>query len=105
MEVAVIVKDAMRQYSIDDKGVEHIIRLSIENWWVLDRESWVNLTPFLYNIDAWEDSTLLLITKADYLNHLNTIPAVAETMIKMDENFAIATQIGFYQCSITLFSG
>jgi CRP-like cAMP-binding protein len=89
---AFLVKGAMRQYSIDDKGVEHIIRLSIENWWVLDRESWVMLTPSKYNIDAWEDSTVLLITKADYLNHLYTIPAVAETIIKMDENFAIATQ-------------
>jgi CRP-like cAMP-binding protein len=89
---AFLVKGAMRQYSIDDKGVEHIIRLTIENWWVLDRESWVNLTPSVYNIDAWEDSTVLLITRADHLNHLKTIPAVAETMIKMDENFAIATQ-------------
>jgi CRP-like cAMP-binding protein len=28
---AFIVKGAMRQYTVDDKGVEHIIRLSIEN--------------------------------------------------------------------------
>ena len=51
---AFIVKGAMRQYSVDDKGVEHIIRLSIENWWVADRESYVMLTPSKYNIDAWK---------------------------------------------------
>ena len=28
-----VVKGAMRQYSVDDKGAEHVVRLSIENWW------------------------------------------------------------------------
>src|SRR5688572_2838904 len=54
-----IVKGAMRQYTIDEKGIEHIVHLSIENWWVGDRESWVMLTPSNYNIDAWEDTDLL----------------------------------------------
>jgi len=29
---AFIVKGAMRQYSVDDKGVEQIVGLFIENW-------------------------------------------------------------------------
>src|SRR2546430_2813601 len=67
---AFIVKGAMRQYSIDDKGVEHIVRLFIENWWVSDRESFVMLTPSIYNIDALEDTEALLITRAEFLNKL-----------------------------------
>src|SRR6201988_3021907 len=89
---AFIVKGAMRQYSVDDKGVEHIVRLSIENWWVSDRESYVMLTRSKYNIDAWEDSDVLLLTRADFLNRLSTIPAINEMTRKMDENFAIAAQ-------------
>ena len=88
---AFIVKGAMRQYTIDDKGAEHIIRLCIENWWVLDRESWSKGTPSVYNIDAWEDCELLLLTNADHLSHLG-IPAVNELVLRLDENFAIATQ-------------
>src|SRR3989442_15121277 len=61
-----IVKGAMRQYSVDDKGAEHIVRLFIENWWVADRESYIMLTPSVYNIDAWENTDVLLITRADY---------------------------------------
>src|SRR5204863_7732906 len=68
---AFIVKGAMRQYSVDDKGIEHIVRLSIENWWAVDRESYMMLTPSPYNIDAWEDTDALLVTKADSLNWLN----------------------------------
>jgi CRP-like cAMP-binding protein len=89
---AFIVKGAMRQYSVDDKGVEHIVGLFIENWWVADRESYVMLTPSVYNIDAWEDSDVLLLTKADHFSRLSPIPAINEMTLKMDENFAIATQ-------------
>jgi CRP-like cAMP-binding protein len=89
---AFIVKGAMRQYRVDDKGVEHILRLSIENWWVADRESYIMLTPSRYNIDAWEACELLTLTRADYLEKLNSIPAINEMAKKMDENFAIATQ-------------
>lgn len=89
---AFIVKGAMRQYSVDDKGTEHIVGLLIENWWAVDRESYVMLTPSVYNIDAWEDTEMLVITKADFLNHLSSIPAINEMARKLDENYAIATQ-------------
>src|SRR5437016_4051918 len=62
---AFIVKGAMKQYSVDDKGAEHVVQLSVENWWAGDRESFVMLTPSVYNIDAWEDTDALLITRAD----------------------------------------
>jgi CRP-like cAMP-binding protein len=89
---AFIVKGAMRQYSVDDKGVEHIVRLYIENWWAADRESYVMLTPSIYNIDAWEDTDALLLTSADFLGRLSSIPAINEMARKMDEKFAIAAQ-------------
>src|SRR5262249_54792497 len=50
---AFIVKGAMRQYTVDDKGTEHMVRLAIENWWIGDRESWTRQIPSEYNIDAW----------------------------------------------------
>src|SRR5258705_12426386 len=59
---AFIVKGAMRQYTVDDKGAEHIVQLFIENWWASDRESFIMLTPSIYNIDAWEDTDALMIT-------------------------------------------
>jgi CRP-like cAMP-binding protein len=89
---AFIVKGAMRQYSVDDKGTEHIIRLSIENWWVVDRESFVMLTPSVYNIDAWEDTEALIITKADIMNLINQIPSIAQMIRKLDEKHSIADQ-------------
>ena len=89
---AFIVKGAMRQYSVDDKGMEHIVHLSIENWWAGDRESYITFMPTIYNIDAWEETELLTITRADQLNLLEKIPAIASMIIHMDERNAIASQ-------------
>jgi CRP-like cAMP-binding protein len=87
-----IVKGAMRQYSVDDKGVEHIVQLSIENWWVGDRESFIMLTPSTYNVDAWEDTELLVTTRAEQLDLLEKIPAISSMILKMDERHFITSQ-------------
>jgi CRP-like cAMP-binding protein len=87
-----IVKGAMRQYSVDDKGIEHIVQLSLENWWVGDRESWAMSKPTIYNIVAWEDTEMLLITRPDTLRLAQEIPAFDEAVRMMDERRSIANQ-------------
>ena len=75
---AFIVKGSTRQYLVDEKGVEHIVHLGIEDWWVGDRESWVMSVPSAYCIDAWEDSELLLISRPDTLRLAEQCPAFNE---------------------------
>ncbi len=88
---AFITKGAMRQYTVDDKGTEHIARLGIENWWMGDRESFIMFTPSAYNIDAWEDTEMLIISRPAVLE-LKKIPAFAEMMHTLDERNNIANQ-------------
>ena len=90
--VGFIVKGAMRQYSVDDKGIEHIVHLYIENWWVSDRESALMLTPSKYNIDAWEDTELLVATIADMADLMEKIPSFGQMTRLMDSRNAIASQ-------------
>ncbi|TWH99098.1 CRP-like cAMP-binding protein [Flavobacterium tiangeerense] len=87
-----IVKGAMRQYRVDEKGVEHMVQLFIENYWANDRESSTMLTPSIYNIDAWEDTDILLVTRADMLDLMAKIPSITEMIRLMDERNAIANQ-------------
>jgi CRP-like cAMP-binding protein len=89
---AFIVKGSMRQYTVDDKGAEHIVRLGVEGWWMGDRESWIMDTPSLYNIDAWEDTQMLLITRKSTLELLKSIPAFSEMIRQLDDNNNIANQ-------------
>lgn len=86
-----ILKGAMRQYSVDSSGNEHIIQLALENWWMVDRESYLMKTPSVYNIDAWED-TELLVLEADDLQQLLEIPAIKEMFWKMNQSSFIASQ-------------
>jgi CRP-like cAMP-binding protein len=89
---AFIVKGSMRMYSVDDKGTEHIVRLGVEGWWMGDRESWVMLSPSLYNIDALENTELLLINRADTLDLIKKIPSFSEMIRQLDERNNIANQ-------------
>ena len=89
---AFIVKGAMRQYTVDDKGEEHIARLSIENWWASDRESLMKQTPSIYFIDAWEDTEALLVTRDAFNDLIDRIPALSKWVRTIDVNFAIASQ-------------
>ena len=90
--LAFVIKGAMRQYFTDDKGIEHYMHLYIENGWVGDRESWVMCTPSIYNIDASEDSEIMLITRANILKLMQLFPVFAEMVRRIDEETTIATQ-------------
>ncbi|MFZ0599497.1 MAG: Crp/Fnr family transcriptional regulator [Flavobacterium sp.] len=87
-----IVKGAMRQYSVDEKGIEHIVQLLIENYWANDRESSTMLTASKYNIEACEDTELLMLTRAEMLDLIEKIPAMAKMIFLMDERNSIANQ-------------
>jgi CRP-like cAMP-binding protein len=70
-----VTKGCLRTYSVDEKGVEHILNFAIENWWIGDRESIQTGQPSIYNIDAIEDSEVALISK-DKFDHLcSEVPA------------------------------
>jgi CRP-like cAMP-binding protein len=86
-----ILKGALRQYSVDDSGMEHILQLSIENWWVVDRESFINQRPSKYFIEAWEDTELLVLPRPQ-LDVILQIPAIQAMFWQMSENNHIASQ-------------
>ncbi len=89
---AFVLNGAFRQYSIDEKGIEHIIHLGIENWWVGDRESFTMLTPSRFNIDAVEDSDVLLITFDKMQELIANVPAMSRMISKVDQRNFIASQ-------------
>jgi CRP-like cAMP-binding protein len=90
--MAFIVKGAMRQYTIDDKGTEHIARFGIEEWWMSDRESFVSLTPSRYNIEALEDCELLVATNENLILLREQSPLFVKMGVILDEKSFIASQ-------------
>jgi CRP-like cAMP-binding protein len=90
--IAFIVKGAMRQYRIDEKGTEHIVRFGIEGWWMSDRQSFINLTPSRYNIEALEDCDLLVSTNEKITPLMELSPAFVRMSHLLDQNNYIASE-------------
>ena len=62
--VAFVENGAMRLYSVDPNGSEHIVAFALEGSFMTDLYSFLTNEPTIYNIDAIEDSELVLITKS-----------------------------------------
>ncbi|MFC4635789.1 Crp/Fnr family transcriptional regulator [Dokdonia ponticola] len=56
-----VEKGLLRQYSIDEKGKEHILSFAPEGWIVTDRESVYFNQPSAYVIQAMENSQVILL--------------------------------------------
>ncbi|MEO6177147.1 MAG: Crp/Fnr family transcriptional regulator [Flavobacterium circumlabens] len=89
---AFITKGCLRTYSVDDRSMEHVLNFAIENYWIGDRESLLNGTPSRFNIDAIEDSTLLLISKENFAGLMKSIPQFQDLVNLIIERSFVAIQ-------------
>ena len=62
--IAYVNYGCLRKYKIDNKGSVHIIQFAISDWWISDLDSYLSGLPSIYNIDALQDSELLLLDKS-----------------------------------------
>lgn len=87
-----ICKGFLRTYFVDDKGGEHIMNFSPENYWTGDRESLTTGSPSKYNIDALEDSEILLIENVDFDRLCKSIPTFNDLINTILHNSFLASQ-------------
>jgi CRP-like cAMP-binding protein len=90
--IGFIVKGSARTFTVDEKGHEHILKLSVENWWLTDFESFYQLTPSRFNIEALEELEILQSTNAEIEDVLKNIPAFSAMSNLISQNNTIATQ-------------
>lgn len=69
-----VIKGCLRTYTIDEKGLEHVVQFSIEDWWTGDMYSFLTQQPSRYTIDALEDSELLYLDKASHEELYTKVP-------------------------------
>jgi CRP-like cAMP-binding protein len=72
--IAFIEKGALKAYSVDDNGIEHIIQFGLEGWVISDLYSFLTEEAATYNIDAIEDAELVLISKSAHEELLQKVP-------------------------------
>jgi CRP-like cAMP-binding protein len=89
---AFVERGLLRSYTVDDKANEHIIQFALEGWWIADMYSFLTSEPASYNIDAIEDSELLLLTPRSMDEMLLKIPKMERYFRILQQNSLIALQ-------------
>lgn len=89
---AFVEKGALRTYTVDEKGAEHIIQFAIEGWWTGDLFSFFTSEPSVYNIDVLEDAELLLLTRSAQDELLQKVPKFERFQRLLIQNAYVALQ-------------
>ncbi len=84
---AFVLSGCLRCYFIDENGFEHILQFAVEDWWITDMMSIITQNPSRLNIDALEESEILLIKREDQTELLEKIP-------QLEKYFRIKTESG-----------
>ncbi len=79
--IAYINKGTTRTFTIDEKGREHILYFSFEDWLIGDQESLFTQEPGLWNIQAVEDCELFYISKTDMDTLEDEISLVVQVIV------------------------
>ena len=87
-----VEKGILRSYSVDEKGNEHIIQFAPEGWWISDIYSFLTCDPSVYNIDAIEDSELLLITNSALEQLYERVPKFERYFRLLSQSNMVAMQ-------------
>jgi CRP-like cAMP-binding protein len=71
-----IEKGALRSFTVDKDGVEHIIQIGLEGHWIGDLSSFITQAHGNVSIEAIEDSEILLLPHHDLERLYEQVPAL-----------------------------
>ena len=87
-----VERGLLRSFSDDRNGSEHIMQFATEGWWISDMASFFSRENSNYNIEALEESELLLMSKEVMDELLNEIPPIQRYFLNLMQNHIIALQ-------------
>ena len=82
----------LRSYSIDDKGMEHVVQFAIEDWWINDMYSFLTQTPATLFLEAMEDTEVIMLDRAAYEELMHKVPKFERMFRIILQNAFIAQQ-------------
>lgn len=100
--VAFVEKGALRLYRVNEDGTEHIVQFALDGWFITDLYSFLTNEPSTYNIDAIEDSELVLISRpaSEELRKLSAkyqefiFQATSEAYIQLERRITSTISLG-----------
>lgn len=87
-----VIEGCFRVFILDKKGNENTLYFAIKDWWLMDIDSFMNQKPSNLNIQALEDSKVLIINRTDKLKVYNSIPSAEKLFRIMSQKAIVAWQ-------------
>jgi CRP/FNR family transcriptional regulator, anaerobic regulatory protein len=81
-----VTEGCLRSYSIDKNGFEHVLQFAPAGWWIGDMRSLVTQQPGILNIDAIDDSEIILLLRSDLERLYSAIPKMERFFRILAEN-------------------
>ena len=87
-----VERGLLRSFSDDKNGSEHTMQFAPEGWWISDMASFFTRDNSNYNIEALENSELLLMSKHVMDELIEDVPQIQRYFLNLMENHIIALQ-------------
>src|SRR5476651_2099013 len=89
---AFVISGCLRGYNIDRNGTEHVLSFAPADWWMADMYSLISQQPGVLNIEALEDTEMLLLSKINQEKLYTQIPAFERFFRILAEKSLVANQ-------------
>jgi len=89
---AFVTSGCLRGYTVDKGGIEHVLSFAPPDWWIADMYSLLSQKPGILNIEALEDTEVLLLSKANQEKLYQQIPKFEHFFRILTENSLVASQ-------------
>lgn len=91
-ETAFVVDGALKSFTIDREGKEHILSFATSGWWISDLYSLISQKPSVLNIDAIADSEVFILSWRDQQRLYDKVPKFERFFRILIENALVAHQ-------------
>jgi CRP-like cAMP-binding protein len=89
---AFVISGCLRGYTVDSNGFEHVLSFAPADWWIADMYSLITHQPGELNIQALEDTEVLLLSKTHQDELYRAIPKFEKFFRILAERSLIAFQ-------------
>ncbi|CAM3391650.1 Crp/Fnr family transcriptional regulator [Zobellia roscoffensis] len=87
-----VLEGCFRVFTINKKGNENTLYFAAKNWWLMDIDSFMNHNPSDLNMQALEDSKVLLISQTDKSKLYRSVPLAEKLFRIMFQKSIVAWQ-------------
>lgn len=89
---AFILDGALKGFTVDREGKEHILSFATRDWWISDMYSLLSQKPAILNIEAIADSEILVLSRDDQQRLYEKVPKFERFFRILIENSLVANQ-------------